>query len=532
MSRMPAVARAAQRETRLEAIARLARERWNRFVRDDVRFALVAAAFGFVVVAVAVVAARVFGRDFPTFLFVCSVLVAAIGLVRPYVAVLGAILVSPTFAWAVFGPEVSAFQVLVAGAALGCLRELRSDRDLARRLTARTEVVVAVLFATWLAFAALIRRETSDWGFVRNYVGAVIFLAVIVLTLRTLRQRATAVGALLVGAVATALVGLAQIFTTEALVSAWVLPDVDLIRETYTRLASAWGLANVGSDYGKDVIVGFLIAVPMAVDGIPRRIRIPVVLAAAGLCLGLIMSGGRSAWLGAVLGLFYIMVAVRRWARILLLSALAASLILLVTRPSTPVDIQAALGLPRQDVRGGAIEPARPETSSTPSRPVLVAGVRDALSVERSSNLRKRLTVAALEMIRDEPLVGVGAGAFKQYVDRYEPLPKVEERPLDTRPNLPAHNVVAELWADSGTPAAILYLTLLALVFLRVERHRRGRVGFSSTLALALNAALIGLFVTSLFHNYTYDNLLWAICGIGVSLGTSVSRPSAAERLL
>jgi O-Antigen ligase len=512
MSRMPAVARAANRETRFEAVARPTRERWNRLAGDDVRFTLVAAASALAVIAAAVVAARIFGRDFPTFLFVCSISIAAIGLVRPYVAALAAILVSPTFAWAVFGPDVSAFQVVVTGAAIGCVWQLRSDRALARRLAAQPEVVVAGLFVTWLALAALIRHETSDWGFVRNYVGAVVFLVVLAVALRTGRRRATAVGAL------------AQIFTTEALVSAWVLPDVAPIQDTYTRLASAWGLANVGSDYPKDVLVGFLIAVPLVLDGVPRRVRIPLSVAAAILGLGLIMSGGRSAWLGAALALVYVTLARRRWRRMLLLSALAAGLIFLITRPSTPVDIQTAVGLSRQDAGEEAVERENPQASSGTRPPVLVAGVRDALSVERSSNLRKRLTVAAVEMIRDEPLVGVGAGAFKNYVDRYEPLTETEERPLDTRPNLPAHNVVAELWAGSGTPAALFYLVLLGLVFARVERHRRAATGLPSTLALSLNAALIGLFVTSLFHNYTYDNLLWVIAGIGVSMGNPLTR--------
>jgi hypothetical protein len=533
MTPMPAVARPAQPETRLEALTRLASEQWNRLARNDTRYAYVAAGTGLAIIATAICAARVLGRDFPTFLFACAVLVGAIGLIRPYVAVLGAILISPSFAWAVFGPEVSAFQVLVAGAAIGCLWQLRSEPELLRRLATRPEVVLAALFVTWLAFAALVRRENSDWGFVRNYIGAVVFLAVVAMTLRTGRRRATAVGALLVGALATALVGLAQIFTTEALVSAWVLPDVDLIRQNYTRLGSAWGLANVGSDFGKDVLVGFLIAVTMALSGHSLRIRIPLAVVAGVLGVGLTMSGGRSAWLGGVLALGYVMVAMPRWRRILPLAALAAGLILLILKPSAPVEIQTSIGLARSDGSGEVIETERSNRAASPPPPVLVAGVRDALSVERSSNLRRRLTVAAFEMIRDEPIVGVGAGAFKQYVDRYEPLPEVEERPLDTRPNLPAHNVVLELWADSGTPAAILYLTFLGLVFLRLDRHRRERSGLTSTLALSLGAALIGLFVTSLFHNYTYDNLLWAICGVGVSLAIFPPRRSrSAERLV
>ncbi len=528
-ARVPAVGRAAQPGTRVEALTRLASEHWNRVAQDDARFTVVTACSGVALIAVWVAAARVLGRDFPSFLFACSVLIAAVGLIRPYVAVLGAILVSPTFAWAVFGPDVSAFQVLVAGAAAGCLWQLHSERAVARRLATRPEVVVSVVFITWLVFAALVRRDVSDWGFVRNYVGAVVFLGVVALTLRTGRRRATAIGALMIGTSATALVGLAQIFTTEALVSGWVLPDVDVVRQTYTRMGSAWGLASVGSDYGKDVLVGFLLAMPLALRGVAGRSRVPFAIVAGILGLGLLMSGGRSAWLGGVIGLGYLVVALRGRREVVLLAALAAGLIALILNPSAPVEIQTTIGLAPQGLRAGVVEPERIQPSSSPSPRFVVGGVRDALSVERSSNLRRRLTVAALEMVRDEPVVGVGAGAFKHQVDRYEPLPAIEERPLDARPNLPAHNVVLELWADSGTPAVVFYLTLLVFVFLRLERHRRERAGLTSSLGAGLGAALLGLFVTSLFHNYTYDNVLWAICGIAVSLAMFPLRESRAE---
>jgi hypothetical protein len=518
MSRMRVVADPADATTRDRRIQGMSL-RWPVIVEDERALPFVAGGATLLALTVAIAVARLLEEDFSTFVLVCAVVGAAVGVVRPFYAVLGAIIVSPTFAWVVFGPDVSAFQVLVAGAAVGCLRDLWRHPFLLRRLLTRPEVVLAVLFVTWLVLAALARRDVSDWGFVRNYAGAVVFLGVLALTLRTARRSAIAVGALLVGILATALVGLAQIVTTDALVSAWVLPDVRVIQETYTRLGSSWGLASVGSDFGKDVLVGFLVAVPLALASLRRPLRISLVAVSLVLAAALAMSGGRSAWLGGVVGLAYIALVWRRWHVAAVAGALAAGLAALLVNPSAPIEIQTAVGLAPQSLRAGPPVEERGEGGpggGSPSPRLVVGGVRDGLSTEMSSNLRRRLTRAGFEMVRDEPLFGVGAGAFKHYVDRYEPLPAGQERPIDARPNLSAHNVVLELWADSGTAAAVLYVLFLALVLLRLEQFRRRGPG--AALLTGLSAALIGLFVTSLFHNYEYDNLLWVICGLAVGL--------------
>jgi O-Antigen ligase len=531
VSRLHVVSSASERSALRDGLRRVGTSHWLSLVRDEGSSPFVLAGFALLSIAAAILAAWVLGDDFGAFVFVCAAIGATIGVFRPYVAVLGAIIVSPTFGWAVFGPDVSAFQLLVAGAATGSARELLADFALLRRFITRAEVVVGALFVLWLCVAAAARRDVADWGFVRNYLGALLFLGVLALTLRTTRRRATAVGALLVGTLATAVVGLAQIVTTDALVSGWVLPDVGLVQDTYTRLGSAWGLASVGSDYGKDVLVGFMLAVPLMLNGLRRSLRLSLTAAVAILFVGLLMSGGRSAWLGAVIGLGYITLVNRRWRVASAAAVLAVGLTLLIVFPKTPVEIQTAVGLAPRDTRAGPPVERRGKPGS-PSPRLVVGGVRDSASTEMSSDLRRRLASAAFGMVRDEPFLGVGAGAFKHYVDRYEPLPPEPDRPIDARPNLPAHNVVLEIWADSGTPAVLLYLTFLGLIVVRLDRHRREDVGFLSALAVGLSATLIALFVTSLFHNYQYDNLLWIICGVAVSL--AVFPPGgqrSAERL-
>lgn len=505
-------------------------------VADETRLAVAAAGGGLALISVGIVGARVLGESFQGGVFVAAMLLAVVGVVYPFVGVLAAILVSPTFAWATVGPDISPFQVVVLGAALGCLRRFRS-LALVRRLLTCPEVALAGLFVGFLVITAAIRWDTTDWAFVRNYVGALAFFCICVVTLNTHRRRRYAIGALVIGSAATAVVGLAQLVTTEALIAGWVLPSVEAIQQGYDRLGSPWGLANVGSDYGKDVLAGFLIIVPFLFGRRAGWWRLVLGSVVIVLAVSLAMSGSRSAWLGAAVGLVYLAFTSRRVAVSVPLLAAAAALGFLIARPATAVDIQVGVGLPsqrnltlaekaknreqaeaeiassRQRVPGRGGRPA--EARWTSPRQV-IGGTKDPVSTDVSNDLRRRLTKAGLEMVRDEPLFGVGAGAFRDHVDRYEPI-SATGRPADARAQLSAHNVFLEIWAGSGTPVFFLYVCFIGAVLLRLHRTRTAEDG--QRLCMGLIAALLGLVVTAAFHNYQYDNVLWALTGIAVSIG-------------
>jgi O-antigen ligase/polysaccharide polymerase Wzy-like membrane protein len=502
-----------------QSFLRFVPSRARTVVADGTRIGWAAAFLAFLLLAAAVAAARVFTDDFPAVVFIAALVVAAIGIFQPYVALLAAILLSPTFGWATVGPDISPFQVVVAGAAIGCLPALRSQ-SFVRRIVTRPEIGLAILFMVWVLIAAIVRSGSSNWGFVRNYVGALIFLGVAAITLRTARRRRYAVGALVVGTTATAGVGLVQIFTTEALVSAWVVPHLGPMLDTYERLGSPWGLATVGSDYGKDVLVGFLVLVPLILTLRGGSSRFVLVLPAVVLAIALAMSGSRSAWLAAAVALLYVAIVSRRLAISAPLVAIVGVLVFLIFRPATPVDVQAAFGLPDQGYQGRTQHTEAEKRGESPA--LVIGGTKDQLTVEASNKLRARLTRAGLGMVRDEPVFGVGAGAFRSYVDSYEPIHEGEA--ADSRRRLSAHNVPLEIWAGSGTPALLFYLGFIGAVLRRLHRSRSDEPG----LYTGLTAATLGLVITSLFHNYQYDNLIWALCGIAASIAV-YQRPTASQ---
>jgi O-antigen ligase len=214
-------------------------------------------------------------------------------------------------------------------------------------------------------------------------------------------------------------------------------------------------------------------------------------------------------------------VVVRRTSRYLLpLAALFIVLSTCLAVPRFPETVQNAVGLAGAELFSEGQQHAAADTP-----PVAVAaavtsespgGARDAYSIEASNNLRRRLARAAFLMINDYPFTGVGPGAFAKFLDHYAPDPAAGEV-IDDRQDIPAHNVVLELWADSGTPAMVAYLLFLGASFLVVDRYRRTASGVDFFLAVGVAASLAALFVTSLFHNYQYDNLFWCLLGLAWS---------------
>lgn len=457
------------------------------------------------------VLAAVLGEDFPPVLLALTLAVALAGLFDPFTALLGAVVVSPTFAWVVAGPDLSPFQVLVAGASLGALGAVAGGRGIpVRRLARRPEVVLAAAFVAWVAIAFSAHPEAGDLRYVRNYAGSLAVLLLVAALAGERRRRLIVAGALIAGTTATGIVGLAQIVSTDALVGAWVLPHLRGFQDQYLRLASPWGLAAIGSDYSKDVLVGLLIGLPLltAVRGRPRML---LGAALVVLALGLAMSGSRSAWLAGVVGLGYAALTLRRSRPVALASlGLACVLAAMILRPAAPAELQAAVGLPDQAVTAAAAAPT--PGPGTKAAPRAVGGARDQDSVDISNAVRGRLNRAGLRMVRANPVVGVGPGAFPSQVDRYAgPAP-------DGRPRQPAHNVFVSTWAETGTPGVLLYVGFLATVLLGLERRRRSSAGVPAALAVGVAAALMGHVVTSAFHNYQFDNLLWILCGLATAM--------------
>lgn len=125
---------------------------------------------------------------------------------------------------------------------------------------------------------------------------------------------------------------------------------------------------------------------------------------------------------------------------------------------------------------------------------------------------------AAWNMIKENPLFGIGAGNFKllmpQYLTHEGALSLHNTEVLST--GIAAHNVFIGLAAESGVLAALLYITFYFYIMwlsYRVSRRPYSSIE-SRILAHAGFFYLVGYFIDMNFHNYGDENTIWFFAGL------------------
>jgi O-antigen ligase len=137
---------------------------------------------------------------------------------------------------------------------------------------------------------------------------------------------------------------------------------------------------------------------------------------------------------------------------------------------------------------------------------------------------------AGLNMIRKNPLTGVGFGNYKAVVTRYD---KSGEVRLD--PHV-AHNAYLEIAAELGIPAILVYWALLgSALYSAGKTRKRARARGAETLAalaLGCQASIIGAGVGIFFVSGQYTRLLWfVLCATMVMPLLVPARAAAKEPL-
>jgi tetratricopeptide (TPR) repeat protein len=97
-----------------------------------------------------------------------------------------------------------------------------------------------------------------------------------------------------------------------------------------------------------------------------------------------------------------------------------------------------------------------------------IGGLDVLVLLQASKALRYRLEYwrATAGLIADYPWFGCGPGNFQQYYTAYK-LPEASESVADP------HNFLLEIWATAGTPAALLFIAVLACVAWRAAHASR-----------------------------------------------------------
>lgn len=265
--------------------------------------------------------------------------------------------------------------------------------------------------------------------------------------------------ALLLGELATAVIGLRQLYGDAEELARWADPNsvADGTRRIYSSLENP------------NLLAGYLLPIlPLAVVALLRWKGLwPRLLALASFGFGaaaLLFTYSRGGWIGMLLGLGllglllllrqsrHLAPQLRRWLPPLLIALVVLALVLATTQ----------------------IEPLRVRLLS------MVAGRQDS-----SNNFRINVWLAALEMIQDRPWLGIGPGnsAFNLIYPLYQ-------QPRFTA--LSAYSVPLELAVEAGIPGLLAGLALL-VTSLRLGFAQLHREMLLSLPALGSLAAVVGL---------------------------------------
>lgn len=260
-----------------------------------------------------------------------------------------------------------------------------------------------------------------------------------------------------------------------------VKADID-----FSRVNGTFGSPNALGAYLALLLPVALSLVVAGVDAFHRR------LGGAAFVLGsvaLVLSFSRGAWVGFTASTV-LLVAVawrRRWVRGSMIVAFGAVVLVL------------AIGFQEEIV------------------------VRLAQYNNLAARSRLPLMELAFSMIRDRPLLGVGANNFAAALDPYVTV-EYSQSWVST-----VHNKYLLVWAETGIGALIAFLwTMVAAVSAgwRLSRLRDPMISpIAFGLAVGLIASMIHMTV-DLFHGRAQLQMMWAVIGLTLAAGR-LARPAA-----
>jgi len=117
--------------------------------------------------------------------------------------------------------------------------------------------------------------------------------------------------------------------------------------------------------------------------------------------------------------------------------------------------------------------------------------------------IRVYLWGSTFRMVKDHPILGVGAGNFKVIYPLYRSAKVRETIPKGVKYSK-AHNDFLQIWAEMGTLGLICFLWILFSLAPRVLYPLPERTGPSAHISLGLSAGIIALLVQAFFNPLLY----------------------------
>lgn len=330
------------------------------------------------------------------------------------------------------------------------------------------------LYLTWIVFITI----ASGAGFIKlvSLTAILLFLPVVLVFVRTEKDLWTVM-------MAAAVV--------------WVL----VFAYGYRQMGRFGGRFGVGLDDPNYVALALVLLAPLpfvlARSAATRSRRLLWIAGFGVLLLSLILTGSRGGALGLAVAVVLLTFGMGRRPVVTLAGIVALVLTLMLVVPnSLGTRLLASLD---------------PEAATSTSATI-------------SERDRRALLQAGLNMIRANPVFGVGLGNFKDVVQRYGEvrMPKI------------AHNTYVHLAAELGVPGLLFFGLIPLATFVSLSRSARLARAVGNRplqdLAIALRAGLAGYMVAAFFLSAQYEKFFWLVIFSGVCLELIVRRQAFAAR--
>lgn len=354
-----------------------------------------------------------------------------------------------------------------------------------RRLAVHDWLLLAFIF--WLILSATVHMSPAVIKRLPHYLSQVLLFFVAA----TMFRFPDFTRALLVGIWAVALAGL---YSLLQFFIGLHLPSCSLL----TIPGSARGARATGAfihpNYNAQALSSLVFLLPLRYWSGWRNRVLLAVLAAAALG-GLVVTGTRSAWLGALVAGIAFAVIAWDWRRVVPALLVLGGLAFLLMPPNLRSRLERSLNLGGTEYR-----------------------------------LRGVIYQAGWQMAVDNPLFGVGPGNFAEaYRNRYLPallregtFTKREQRDLGH--HFHSHNNLINLAAGCGFVGLGLFLAFcISLVALLLARIRECGEPWQRNLPFLALLILISLFIQGLFDHTLFGvvggNVFWFAAGMGAGAG-------------
>lgn len=378
--------------------------------------------------------------------------------------------------WGRFVGEMTVIKYVGAGCLLYAGLHLAARKQLPRYFsTAQSKWFLLFFFLTTLSYVTLGRAFSWESSPLISYL-SFAFLFFIVLSVVDSLYRLRWVLLISVGSVAFA--------------SLYVIREWQKYHHTWEHFRPGWYVGDPNY-YTVSALVALPLAFYLMLERRPRWERLFCLGCLVTTLVGVTLAASRGGFLGLIAAFLFVVLRSRQRVRNLVLAS-ALLVPLSLAAPTSPLK--------------RLLYPAHFDVGSTETR--------------------KALWKAGLRMVQENPVTGIGLGAFKPVVGEYA-------EPGQQLKNV-AHNTYIEIAAELGLPGLVAFLGMLGTTFLGLERvaRRTARAGpaLLHQAALGIQGGLVGCGVSVFFVSGQYQKLFWLMVFLSMCLPPLVQKAKAAQQ--